>query len=741
MKRILSGIVSMVMIVIVLVSCLTVDVSAAQVSDEISTHWGGRIVYYVISNSVKAPTIPSGAYCSYWQYWGSYASKFPEIRDAGCRIIAQSKLLAEAKVLTGKTPDDYLVWGREQGYFEKNGVKEQYKVATGDGMIAFAKKSGVEIKRSSVALSGSNSSADAAKIMELINKGYYVILESGGHQAYVGRAVSKDVGQPVICDNEHSTKACHTFVGSYNKYYKAWYYSVSGTPTQPVEFPVEVNFEKTDSNSMGKYTITETNAILTGKVTVSGGSNNLISQVGCYLYDANGNYIAKAVESVSFNGSNDYANLLYNVNNNMKYTLTPGTTYKYKFYAKVSGKDYYSSAYSFTTTKSSTPEIKVNFEKTDSNSMGKYTVTETNAILTGKVTVVGGTNKSITSVGCYLYDASGVNIAKATESVSFNGSYDYAHLLYNVNKNMNYTLTSGKTYKYKFYAKVNGKDYYSSEYSFTTPHTHSYSSNWIHDDDNHWHECSCGEKSDVAAHTWDSGKVTKPATETETGIMTYTCTVCKKTRNETIPKIQTSSKGKVTLSNVTVAPGGTVDVTVSLTGFPKCSTVCISNISFNNSQLKLVSGKWDEEFKKNASISSEIEPGREEDVVIITFDSDREINGNIAKLRFEASNGADLRTETITAIVNTIEDSGATSTVNAEGTISIARYKRGDVNGDGILNNKDAIYLLKHVVLGSMYPITQDADMNGDGVVNNKDAIYLLKHVVLGDMYPLKNKF
>lgn len=275
----------------------------------------------------------------------------------------------------------------------------------------------------------------------------------------------------------------------------------------------------------------------------------------------------------------------------------------------------------------------------------------------------------------------------------------------------------------------------------STIHTHTFTNDWQSDDTNHWHECSCGEKSDVAAHTWDSGKVTKPATETETGIMTYTCTVCKKTRNETIPKIQTSSKGKVTLSNVTVAPGGTVDVTVSLTGFPKCSTVCISNISFNNSQLKLVSGKWDEEFKKNASISSEIEPGREEDVVIITFDSDREINGNIAKLRFEASNGADLRTETITAIVNTIEDSGATSTVNAEGTISIARYKRGDVNGDGILNNKDAIYLLKHVVLGSMYPITQDADMNGDGVVNNKDAIYLLKHVVLGDMYPLKNKF
>ena len=37
-------------------------------------------------------------------------------------------------------------------------------------------------------------------------------------------------------------------------------------------------------------------------------------------------------------------------------------------------------------------------------------------------------------------------------------------------------------------------------------------------------------------HTWDSGKVTKAATPTATGVKTFTCTVCKKTKTETIAK-------------------------------------------------------------------------------------------------------------------------------------------------------------------------------------------------------------
>ena len=54
----------------------------------------------------------------------------------------------------------------------------------------------------------------------------------------------------------------------------------------------------------------------------------------------------------------------------------------------------------------------------------------------------------------------------------------------------------------------------------------------------------CGEKlSDgkvIAAlgHQWDSGTVTKEPTQTQTGVKTYTCTVCKQTRTETLVKLK-----------------------------------------------------------------------------------------------------------------------------------------------------------------------------------------------------------
>jgi Zn ribbon nucleic-acid-binding protein len=74
-------------------------------------------------------------------------------------------------------------------------------------------------------------------------------------------------------------------------------------------------------------------------------------------------------------------------------------------------------------------------------------------------------------------------------------------------------------------------------------HTHSYGTEWKSDSNNHWHECGCGAKSDSGTHTEDSGTVTKPATETETGIRTYKCSVCGyEMRTEIIEKLPESHK-------------------------------------------------------------------------------------------------------------------------------------------------------------------------------------------------------
>ena len=119
------------------------------------------------------------------------------------------------------------------------------------------------------------------------------------------------------------------------------------------------------------------------------------------------------------------------------------------------------------------------------------------------------------------------------------------------NKSYNYTLyikTNSKGAEEGWYfgqntkLKINEKevsftrDVSDSEYHFSgttgitmTPtadgHTHSYGKAWIYDSANHWHKCSCGDKSDTAAHTF-KWVTDKEATATEKGSKHEECSVC-----------------------------------------------------------------------------------------------------------------------------------------------------------------------------------------------------------------------
>ena len=63
----------------------------------------------------------------------------------------------------------------------------------------------------------------------------------------------------------------------------------------------------------------------------------------------------------------------------------------------------------------------------------------------------------------------------------------------------------------------------------------------------------------------------------------------------------------------------------------------------------------------------------------------------------------------------------------------------GDVDGNDIVDNNDAIYLLYYTIFGEEeYPVNHDCDFDGNGEVDNNDAIYLLYHSIFGDEeYPL----
>lgn len=99
--------------------------------------------------------------------------------------------------------------------------------------------------------------------------------------------------------------------------------------------------------SYSKYSISETNAVLCGKV--ANPKLKALGNCGIKLYDVSGNLLKECKESISNLSSYSVVNLYYDVNDELKYTLKKGTTYKYQLWAVINGTTYYSPIETFTT--------------------------------------------------------------------------------------------------------------------------------------------------------------------------------------------------------------------------------------------------------------------------------------------------------------------------------------------------------------------------------------------------------
>ena len=86
---------------------------------------------------------------------------------------------------------------------------------------------------------------------------------------------------------------------------------------------------------------------------------------------------------------------------------------------------------------------------------------------------------------------------------------------------------------------------YETERTISGTATHTYGTEWTKDESGHWHESTCGTtapthdvmKRDFAAHTFDEGKVTKPADFGVVGEKKFTCTVCEYSYTQEIPAL------------------------------------------------------------------------------------------------------------------------------------------------------------------------------------------------------------
>lgn len=74
---------------------------------------------------------------------------------------------------------------------------------------------------------------------------------------------------------------------------------------------------------------------------------------------------------------------------------------------------------------------------------------------------------------------------------------------------------------------------------------------------------------------------------------------------------------------------------------------------------------------------------------------------------------------------------------DAMGTETFCLGIPGDVDGSEAVNEDDAIYLLQHILMPGMFPLSIVPDYDHNGVVNEDDAIYLLQHILMPNMFPL----
>lgn len=181
-------------------------------------------------------------------------------------------------------------------------------------------------------------------------------------------------------------------------------------------------------------------------------------------------------------------------------------------------------------------------------------ITQTNAFLYGKLNY--NQNANCTQCGVRLINAStGASVASKDEYVNYNSNY--VDMWYDITDELGVTLTPGTTYKYNFYAIINGKEYWSPVGTFTTEgHTHRYTSTVTKPtctaQGYTTHTCSCGDWyrdnfTNALGHSYGAWEQNKAPTCTAQGTEKRTCTRCNATQTRNVAELgHNYSNGKCT---------------------------------------------------------------------------------------------------------------------------------------------------------------------------------------------------
>lgn len=238
--------------------------------------------------------------------------------------------------------------------------------------------------------------------------------------------------------------------------------------------------------------------------------------------------------------------------------------------------------------------------------------------------------------------------------------------------------------------------------------------------------------------------VTAP-TATSKGYTTHTCTRCGNSYVDNYTEYVGENDPKIVAESKRTVAGKTVEIAIKAENNPGLVSMTL-RVSFDSSVLTLKNVADGGILGSNShkpELTSPYTLAWVNDTATENFTE----NGTIVTLTFEVASDAEIGNYPITVSYDydnyDIYDKDVElvkfATVN--GNIEVSDVIIGDVNGDGVVNNKDRLILTRYLAGWDSYgEDTVDlvaADVNGDGNVNNKDRLILTRHLAGWEGYEI----
>ncbi len=208
--------------------------------------------------------------------------------------------------------------------------------------------------------------------------------------------------------------------------------------------------------------------------------------------------------------------------------------------------------------------------------------------------------------------------------------------------------------------------------------------------------------------------------------------ICGRQYNNPNPPTPPTSDTTATIvvDSKEAASGGSVKVKIKLTDNPGLTSIVLK-VSYDQSLLTLTNVEY------NASMGGQmVPPASLTDPVTLYWVNGFENcyeNGDFATLTFNVSKSAKVGDVANVLVTYNADDVFSINDENVnlditDGKITVIDYVPGDINGDGVLNNKDVTRFMQYNAGWDVEVNIAALDVNGDGVVNNKDVTRLMQY-------------